>query len=122
MPGAATRREGIDNSLAASRECERRTGSENSLRQNDRTTDDHGLRPSEKADTVAIAAIEARVLSPVGARILIEKVQSMLRQKVSADSNAWIASAGAKGVAVYAAITQSRSIGQTDGQITNSRW
>jgi transposase len=83
-----------------------------------------------KADTVTIAAIEARVPTLVEARTLIEGFQSMVRQKVVAELEPWIATAGAgliasfaSGIledkaAVCAAITETWSNGQTEGQIT----
>lgn len=83
-----------------------------------------------KADTVTIAAIEARVPTLVDARTLIERFQTMVRQKVVAELEPWIASAGvslvasfASGIlkdkaAVCAAITEPWSNGQTEGQIT----
>jgi len=83
-----------------------------------------------KADTVTVAAIEARVPTLVGARTLIERFQAMVRQKVVAELEPWIAAAGAgliasfaSGIlkdkaAVCAAITEPWSNGQTEGQIT----
>ena len=83
-----------------------------------------------KADTVTIAAIEAGVPTLVGARTLIERFQAMVRQKVVAELEPWIAAAGAgliasfaSGIlkdkaAVCAAITEPWSNGQTEGQIT----
>jgi transposase len=83
-----------------------------------------------KADTVTIAAIEERVPTLVEARKLVERFQVMLRQKLIADLDPWIASASesliasfANGItkdkeAVSAAITEPWSNGQTEGQIT----
>lgn len=83
-----------------------------------------------KADTVTIAAIEARVPTLVDARTLIERFQGMVRQKIIADLEPWIVTAGASLVAsfasgilkdkaaVSAAITEPWSNGQTEGQIT----
>jgi transposase len=83
-----------------------------------------------KADTVTIAAIEGHVPTLVEARRLVERFQEMLRQKVDADLDPWIASASvsliasfASGItkdkdAVRAAITEPWSNGQTEGQIT----
>jgi transposase len=83
-----------------------------------------------KADTITIAAIEAGVPTLVGARALIERFQAMVRQKVVADLEPWIATAGASLIAsfasgilkdkaaVSAAITEPWSNGQTEGQIT----
>ena len=83
-----------------------------------------------KADTVTIAAIEARVPTLVEARTLVERFQTMLRQKLVADLEPWIAAATdgligsfASGItkdkaAVRAAITEPWSNGQTEGQIT----
>ena len=48
-----------------------------------------------KADTVTIAAIETRVPTLVDARTLIERFQAMVRQKVVAELEPWIATAGA---------------------------
>ena len=83
-----------------------------------------------KADTVTIAAIEARVPALVEARKLIESFQLMVRDKLVTDIDPWIATASrsliasfARGVikdkaAVCAAITEPWSNGQTEGQIT----
>jgi len=83
-----------------------------------------------KADTVTIAAIERRVPTLVEARRLVERFQAMLRQKLDADLDPWIACARmsliasfASGIikdkdAVRAAITEPWSNGQTEGQIT----
>jgi transposase len=83
-----------------------------------------------KADTVTIAAIEGRVPTLVEARRLVERFQAMLRQKLVADLDPWIASASvsliasfASGItkdkdAVRAAIIEPWSNGQTEGQIT----
>lgn len=83
-----------------------------------------------KADTLTIAAIEERVPSLVEARNLVERFQVMLRQKLIADLDPWIASAGASLIASFAggitrdkeavrsAITEPWSNGQTEGQIT----
>ena len=83
-----------------------------------------------KADTVTIAAIEERVPTLVEARKLVERFQAMVRQKLIADLDPWIANASvsliasfASGIikdkeAVRAAITEPWSNGQTEGQIT----
>jgi transposase len=83
-----------------------------------------------KADTVTIAAIESRVPTIVEARTLVERFQAILRQKLAADLEPWIATASAgliasfaSGInkdkaAVSAAITEPWSNGQTEGQIT----
>jgi transposase len=83
-----------------------------------------------KADTVTIAAIETRVLTLVEARMLVESFQTMVRKKLVADLDPWIATASlsligsfASGIirdkaAVRAAITEPWSNGQTEGQIT----
>jgi len=83
-----------------------------------------------KADTVTIAAIEARVPTLVEARMLVESFQAMVRKKLVADLDPWIATASlsliasfASGIirdkaAVRAAITEPWSNGQTEGQIT----
>ena len=83
-----------------------------------------------KADTVTIAAIEGRVPILVEARMLVERFQAMLRQKLAADLDPWIATARASLIAsfasgilkdkaaVHAAITEPWSNGQTEGHIT----
>lgn len=83
-----------------------------------------------KADTVTIAAIEGRVPILVEARTLVERFQAMLRQKLAADLDPWIATARASLIAsfasgilkdkaaVHAAITEPWSNGQTEGHIT----
>lgn len=83
-----------------------------------------------KADTVTIAAIEARVPTLVEARMLVESFQTMVRKKLVADLDPWITTASlsligsfASGIirdkaAVRAAITEPWSNGQTEGQIT----
>lgn len=83
-----------------------------------------------KAETITIAAIEARVPTLVDARTLIERFQAMVRQKIVAELEPWIATAGASLIAsfasgiikdkaaVCAAITEPWSNGQTEGQIT----
>jgi transposase len=83
-----------------------------------------------KADTVTVAAIEARVPTLVDARNLVERFQAIVRQKVVSELEPWIATAGAgliasfaSGIlkdkaAVCAAITEPWSNGQTEGQIT----
>ncbi len=55
-----------------------------------------------KADTLTIAAIEGRIPTLVEARTLIEKFQTMLRQKLVADLDPWIASASASLIASFA--------------------
>jgi transposase len=83
-----------------------------------------------KADTVTIAAIEARVPTLVEARTLVERFQVMVREKLIVDIDPWIATASGsliasfvRGIikdkaAVCAAITEPWSNGQTEGQIT----
>ncbi len=83
-----------------------------------------------KADTVTIAAIEARVPTLVEARVLVESFQAMVRKKLIENLDPWIASASvsliasfASGIiqdkpAVQAALTEPWSNGQTEGQIT----
>jgi transposase len=83
-----------------------------------------------KSDTVTVAAIEGCVPKLVEARRLVETFQAMLRQKLVAHLDPWIASASvsligsfANGIikdkdAVRAAITEPWSNGQTEGQIT----
>jgi transposase len=83
-----------------------------------------------KADTVTIAAIEAHVPTLVEARTLIERFQAMVRKKLIADLDSWVAAASAGPIAsfasgiikdktaVRAAITELWSNGQTEGQIT----
>ena len=83
-----------------------------------------------KADTVTIAAIEARVPTLVDARTHVERFQSMVRKKFLADLDPWIAATStgliasfASGIikdkaAVSAAINEPWSNGQTEGQIT----
>lgn len=83
-----------------------------------------------KADSVSIAAIEAGVPMLVEARKLIERFHAMIRKKVAADLDPWIADArasliasfangiGRDKAAVRAAITEPWSNGQTEGQIT----
>lgn len=82
-----------------------------------------------KADAVTIAAIEERVPTLVEARMLVEKLQIILRKKRVDDLDPWIAAASAgliasfaSGItndkaAVRAAITEPWSNGQTEGQI-----
>jgi transposase len=83
-----------------------------------------------KAETITIAAIEACVPTLVEARRLVERFQTMLRQRLVVDLDSWIAIAStslissfANGIikdkaAVCAAITESWLNGQTEGQIT----
>ena len=83
-----------------------------------------------KADTVTIAAIEADVPMLVEARDLIDRFHAMLRKKLAADLDPWIADATtsliasfANGIArdkaaVQSAIIEPWSNGQTEGQIT----
>jgi transposase len=83
-----------------------------------------------KTDTMTVAAIEANVPALVEARTLVERFQVMLRQKLLADLDPWIATASASLIAsfasgiirdkaaVCAAITEPWSNGQTEGQIT----
>jgi transposase len=83
-----------------------------------------------KADTVTIAAIETRVPALVEARTHVDRFQAMVREKLVADLDPWIATASAgliasfaRGIikdkaAVCAAITEPWSNGQTEGQIT----
>ncbi|WP_353558826.1 MULTISPECIES: transposase [Bradyrhizobium] len=74
--------------------------------------------------------MEARVPTLVEARMLVESFQAMVRKKLFADLDPWIATASlsliasfANGIirdkaAVRAAITEPWSNGQTEGQIT----
>jgi transposase len=83
-----------------------------------------------RADAVTIAAIETGVPALVEARCLIERFHTMIRNKIAADLDPWTADAStsliasfANGIkrdkaAVYAAITEPWSNGQTEGQIT----
>ena len=83
-----------------------------------------------KTDTVIIAAIEAGVPALVEARTLTDRFHSMIRRKVEADLDPWVADASASRLAsfasginrdrlaVRAAITEPWSNGQTEGQIT----
>ena len=83
-----------------------------------------------KADAVTVAAIEASVPMLVEIRALIDSFHAMIRTKTEADLEPWIAAASpgliasfANGIAkdtaaVHAAIKQSWSNGQTEGQIT----
>lgn len=83
-----------------------------------------------KTDTVTIAAIEAGVPTLVEARTLTDRFHSMIRKKVEADLDPWVADASASRIAsfasginrdrlaVRAAITEPWSNGQTEGQIT----
>ena len=83
-----------------------------------------------KADTVTIAAIEAGVPTLVDARMLADRFHAMVRKRIEADLDPWIAAASqsliasfASGItkdiaAVHAAFIQPWSNGQTEGQIT----
>jgi transposase len=83
-----------------------------------------------RADAVTIAAIETGVPALVEARCLIERFHTMIRNKIAADLDPWTADASASLIAsfangikrdkaaVYAAITEPWSNGQTEGQIT----
>jgi transposase len=83
-----------------------------------------------KADTVTVAAIEARAPSLADARSLVDRFQTMIRTKEVAELAGWIEQARvsliaplARGVAkdvaaIRAAITEPWSNGQTEGQIT----
>jgi transposase len=55
-----------------------------------------------KAETVTIAAIEARVPTLVEARVLVESFQAMVRKKLIANLDPWIASASASLIASFA--------------------
>jgi transposase len=82
---------------------------------------------------VTIAAIETGVPVLVEARCLIERFHSMVRKRIEADLDPWIVDAStsviasfASGItrdraAVRAAITESWSNGQTEGQITKPK-
>ncbi|HEU4804564.1 MAG TPA: hypothetical protein VFS91_01945, partial [Nitrobacter sp.] len=48
---------------------------------------------TSKADTVTIAAIGARIPTLVEARMLVESFQTMVRKKLVADLDPWIATA-----------------------------
>lgn len=120
----------MDDTATTGREGDQPTTAKSSIRENNLTIDDHGARQSSKADTVTMAAIETRVLTLVEARMLVESFQAMVRKKLVADLDPWIATASlsliasfASGVlrdkaAVRAAITEPWSNGQTEGQIT----
>jgi transposase len=83
-----------------------------------------------KADAVTIAAIEAGAPALLDARDLIDRFHAMIRKKIEADLDPWIADTStslivsfANGiirdqVAVRAAITSPWSNGPTEGQIT----
>ena len=83
-----------------------------------------------KADTVIVAAIEAGVPMLVEARRLMERFHAMIRKKIAADLEPWIAEASASLIAsfangiardkaaVRAAITEPWSNGQTERQST----
>jgi transposase len=83
-----------------------------------------------RANAFTIAAIETGVPALVEARCLIESFHTMIRNKIAADLDPWTADAStsliasfANGIkrdkaAVYAAITEPWSNGQTEGQIT----
>lgn len=83
-----------------------------------------------KAETVTIAAIEAKASMLVHARDLIDRFHLMIRTRTAADLDAWVEDASssliasfATGIirdklAVHAAINQPWSNGQTEGQIT----
>jgi transposase len=91
--------------------------------------DDHKSRSFEKADSVTITAIEAGVSALVEARLLIERFHKMIRKKVNANLDTWMADAVssllasfASGIAkdeaaVHAANTPPWSNGQTEGQV-----
>jgi transposase len=83
-----------------------------------------------KIDTVTIAAIETGVPTLMEARSLIDRFHAMIRKKIAADLDPWIADASASLIAsfaigitkdragVRAALTEPWSNGQTEGQIT----
>jgi transposase len=83
-----------------------------------------------KADSVTIAAIEAGVPALLDVCDLIDRFHAMIRKKIEADLEPWIADASASlivsfasgiirdRIAVRAAITSPWSNGQTEGQIT----
>jgi len=83
-----------------------------------------------KIDTVTIAAIETGVPTLMEARSLIDRFHAMIRKKIAADLDPWIADANASLIAsfaigitkdragVRAALTEPWSNGQTEGQIT----
>ena len=56
-----------------------------------------------KADSVTVAAIEAGVLALVEARTLVERVHAMIRMKIEADLEPWIAEVSASLLASFAA-------------------
>lgn len=82
-----------------------------------------------KAETVMVAAIEAGAPTLADARTLIDRFQAMIRSRTIVDLDLWIADAGpsllasfVRGIqndlaAVQAAITQTWSNGQTEGQV-----
>jgi hypothetical protein len=57
------------------------------------TIDDHGARQSEQSRDGHIADIEAHVPTLVEARVLVEGFQAMVRKKLIANFDPWIASA-----------------------------
>jgi hypothetical protein len=83
-----------------------------------------------KAESLIVAAVEARAPTLVEARLLIARFQEMIRKKADGELDPWIADARqslvasfARGVvndlaAVRAAISSPWSNGQTEGQIT----
>jgi transposase len=83
-----------------------------------------------KADTVTVAAVETGVPGLAEARGLVERFMAMIRTKAETELDGWIEKAKAsliaplaRGVAkdaaaIRAAITESWSNGQTEGQIT----
>jgi transposase len=82
-----------------------------------------------KADTVIVAAVEARAPRLVEARLLLDGFQAMIRSKAKADLDPWLQKAEAslmasfaRGIAkdleaVRSAIASAWSNGQTEGQV-----
>jgi transposase len=91
--------------------------------------DDRESRSFKKADSITITAIEVGVSAPVEAGLLIERLHKMIRKKVNANLDTWIADAVSSLLASFAsgiakdeaaahpANTQPWSNGQTEGQV-----
>jgi transposase len=100
------------------------------FRQNVRPFDDNGRNHLSKADAVTIAAIEAGVPVLAEVRRPVDRFQTMIRRKIVAEFDPWIADADASRIAslasgitkdqraIKSAITQPWSNGQTESQIT----
>ena len=95
----------------------------------DVSTDTVATSRVQMSESVTVVAIETGVVALTEARTLIERFHSMIRTKVEAGLDAWLADAGtsllasfAAGItkakaAVRAAIVEPWSNGQTEGQI-----